>query len=64
MLFDIHTERAAQETLFRLTGIPIEVWEENIDRERDYELQDYFVEAMIEEREALSLSAFVSVSII
>ena len=49
MLFDIHTERAAQQTLFRLTGIPIEVWEENIHRERDYELQDYFVEAMIEE---------------
>ena len=49
MLFDIHTERAAQQTLFRLTGIPIEVWEENIDRERDYELQDYFVAAMIEE---------------
>ena len=48
MLFDIHTERAAQQTLFRITGIPVEVWEENIYRERDYELQDYFVEAMIE----------------
>ena len=49
MLFDIHTERAAQQTLLRITGIPVGVWEENIRRERDYELQDYFVEAMIEE---------------
>lgn len=49
MLFDIHKEREAQQTLFRLTGIPVEVWEENIHRERDYKLQDYFVEAMIEE---------------
>lgn len=49
MLFDIHTKRAAQQTLFRITGIPVRVWEENIHRERDYELQDYFVEAMIDE---------------
>ena len=56
MFFDIHTERAAQQTLFRLTGIPIKVWEENIHRERDYELQDYFVEAMIEEYGTRQLS--------
>lgn len=49
MIYDIHTEQAAQDTLVRLTGIPISVWEENIHRERDYKLQDYFVEAMIEE---------------
>lgn len=49
MLFDIHTECAARQTLLRLTGIPIDIWEVNLNRERDYELQDYFVEAMIEE---------------
>lgn len=31
MLFDIHTEYDAQQTLQRLTGIPIEKWEANIN---------------------------------
>lgn len=49
MIYDIHTQQAAQDTLFRLTGIPISVWESNIYRERDYEYQDYFVDDMIRE---------------
>lgn len=49
MLFDIHTNLAAQRTLYQLTGIPIEVWEDNIYHEHDYEYQDDFIKAMIEE---------------
>ena len=49
MIFDIHTEQAAQQTLYQITGIPISNWKDNIHRESDYEYQEYFVEAMIKE---------------
>lgn len=49
MLFDIHTNLAAQRTLYQLTGIPIEVWEDNMYHECDFENQDDFVEFMIKE---------------
>lgn len=47
MIFDIHTKQAAQQTLFRLTGISSEIWERDLHHECDFMLQDDFVEDMI-----------------
>ena len=55
MIYDIHTEQAAQATLCRMTGISMDLWESNIHREREYKLQDFFVEAMIQEYATQSL---------
>ena len=49
MLYDIHTKEDAQETLYRLTGIPFWLWYANAHRESEYLLQEDFVAAMIDE---------------
>ena len=48
MVYDIRTQNNAKETLYRITGIPFDLWESNSNRECYYEYQDYFVAEMIE----------------
>ena len=43
MIYDIRTTELARQTLCILTDVSTQIWEENIERERNYELIDDFV---------------------
>lgn len=47
MLFNIHTEKDAQDTLKRLTSIPFSVWERESAHFNEYKYCDDFLEATI-----------------
>lgn len=47
MIYDIRTTELARQTLCSLTDVSTQIWEENIERERNYELIDDFVEDIV-----------------
>lgn len=47
LIYDIRTTENAQQTLINLTGVPIPVWEQYLDYERQYEYIDYLVADVI-----------------
>lgn len=44
MIYDIRTIECARQTLTNLTQVPIEIWEENVCREKEYRYVDDLVE--------------------
>lgn len=47
MVFDIRTSEYAQNTLTKLTGVPLSIWEGYLGRENEYKYVDYLVEDVI-----------------
>ncbi len=47
MTFDIRTIENARKTLTSLTGVSLDIWNENLYRTKDYKYDDYFVKDII-----------------
>lgn len=56
MIYDIRTTEYAQQTLTNLTGVPIQVWEQYLSHEREYEYTEYLVADVINSHGYLPLS--------